>query len=505
MDPSAFAAALTMQSGSPSRGLPSQDSRPPTLEELDVIDIADYGNLQGNSSSDASYGRRPTSSFAGCTGTQKNQSSQDPEASQPSTPQDRNFAVVVPSFSFPAKNKWRVLAACLIYFGNGMNDSAPGALIPYIEDYYNIGYAVVSLIWVTNAVGFILAAFFADVLRERYGRATTLMGSECSMIAGYIIAACSPPFPAVVIAYLLLGFGNAINLAMNNVFCGNLANPTIILGAAHGSYGIGGILGPIVATALASNGILWSRFYLVTIGVRLTCFAFGGWAFWGLETEPTSHFHHSSNDVSDEQSGADIRQTSKMRLLGRALQNRITLIGALFIFTYQGAEVAESGWFISYLIDYRNGNPQKVGYVTAGFWAGITVGRFVITHASRKVGEKKLVFGLGAGVLIFQLMSWLIPDVIGNAVAVAIVGLLLGPVCPCAWSLFNHLLTPNIQTTSVGFISSAGSSGGAIVPLITGLLAQTEGTYVLHPVCIASFVVMLICWAGMPRVGKRKE
>ncbi|KAI6864419.1 hypothetical protein KC334_g20234, partial [Hortaea werneckii] len=231
----------------------------------------------------------------------------------------------------------------------------------------------------------------------------------------------------------------------------------------------------------------------------------GGWAFWGLETEPTSRFHHNSNDAQDEQSGAETRQPSKMRLLGRALQNRITLIGALFIFTYQGAEVAESGWFISYLIDYRNGNPQKVGYVTAGFWGGITVGRFVITHASRKVGEKKLVFGLGAGVLIFQLMSWLIPDVIGNAVAVAIVGLLLGPVCPCAWSMFNHLLTPSIQTTSVGFISSAGSSGGAIVPLITGLLTQTEGTYVLHPVCIASFAVVLACWAGMPRVGKRKE
>ena len=51
-----------------------------------------------------------------------------------------------------------------------------------------------------------------------------------------------------------------------------------------------------------------------------------------------------------------------------ALQNKVTVIGALFIFAYQGAEVAVSGWIISYLINYRDGDPAKVGYVTAGFW-----------------------------------------------------------------------------------------------------------------------------------------
>lgn len=35
----------------------------------------------------------------------------------------------------PPKNKYRVLAACLSSFANGMNDSAPGALIASIERY----------------------------------------------------------------------------------------------------------------------------------------------------------------------------------------------------------------------------------------------------------------------------------------------------------------------------------------------------------------------------------
>lgn len=45
------------------------------------------------------------------------------ESSYPSTPQEHTATVVVPSWSYPSTNKWRVLCACVTYFGNGMNDA----------------------------------------------------------------------------------------------------------------------------------------------------------------------------------------------------------------------------------------------------------------------------------------------------------------------------------------------------------------------------------------------
>jgi len=75
---------------------------------------------------------------------------------------------------------------------------------------------------------------------------------------------------------------------LNNVFCANLANSTVILGASHGSYGLGGVVGPIMATALVSRGVLWSRFYLITLGIRVICFFCTGWAFHNYESEPSS-------------------------------------------------------------------------------------------------------------------------------------------------------------------------------------------------------------------------
>lgn len=102
-----------------------------------------------------------------------------------------------------------------------------------------------SLIFVTNAIGFISAAFFVDALRARLGRAKTLMVAQTMMSCGYIPIVCTPPFPLVVFSFFLLGLGMAINLAMGNTFAVNLHNGTKMLGAMHGSYGVGGTIGPL--------------------------------------------------------------------------------------------------------------------------------------------------------------------------------------------------------------------------------------------------------------------
>lgn len=413
-------------------------------------------------------------------------------------------ASIVPSWSYPRMNKWRVLAACAIFFGNGMSDAAPGALIPYMEAHYHIGYAIVSLIFITNAAGFILAAFFTQPLLHKLGRAKSCMAAELMIMSGYLIVSCTPPFAAVVCAFFLLGLGMAFTLALNNLFCANLANATVIVGTVQGTYGIGGIVGPIIATTLVSAGVNWSRFYIIGLGVRVFCFFFSGWAFWNYESEPTSILSSSLDRIATLQR-ADEQRKEKHPLI-RALNNRVTIFGALFIFAYQGGEVAISGWVISYLINVRGGDPSKVGYVTSGFWGGITLGRFTLSHVARRIGEKRFVYILGAGAIAFQLLVWLVPNVIGDAVAVAFLGLLLGPIYPCASTVFTQLLPMDIQMTAYSFIAATGSSGGAVAPFMTGLLAQAVGdTSVLHPICIGLFVVMLGCWIGLPKVVKRTE
>ncbi|OJJ37243.1 hypothetical protein ASPWEDRAFT_38920 [Aspergillus wentii DTO 134E9] len=231
---------------------------------------------------------------------------------------------------------------------------------------------------------------------------------------------------------------------------------------------------------------------------------FAAWSFHNYEKDLPAQLLTALQQTASRQEQND-DAPSRKEVLKQAVKNKTTLLGSLFIFAYQGAEVSISGWVVSFLISYRHGDPSRVGYVSAGFWAGITVGRFVLSHPAHKFGEKVAVVLLVLGSIAFQLMTWFIPNVIGEAVTVALVGLLLGPVYPCATAVFSKLLPRHIQMSSLSFTSAMGSSGGAVAPFFTGLLAQNVGTVVLHPICIGLYVVMLAAWLSLPKISKRSE
>ncbi|CZR56895.1 related to MFS efflux transporter [Phialocephala subalpina] len=408
----------------------------------------------------------------------------------------------------PHKNRYRVLAACLSSFANGMNDSAPGALIASIERDYNISYGTVSIIFVCNALGFVAAAFFINALAKRIGRAKCLMISEILLMLGYAAIVTTPPFGVVAASFFVTGVGMAMNLTICQVFCANLANNTALVGAYQGAYGIGGICAPLVATALVSGGSVWSRFYIIELCLAALNLLIAPWTFWEYEQESDPILPHPASEQTNRAWSGTKRNDGaqrKWRSFKTLVSSKPTVLGALFIFAYQGAEVAISGWIISFLVQFRHGDPSKVGFVTSGFWAGITLGRFTLSFLAHKTGERVFVFVVTFGALVLELLIWFVPSIPGDSIAVAFSGLLLGPVYPCAVHIFQRLIPRKMQISSLSLIGSVGSSGGAVAPFMTGMLAQHVGTFVLHPICIGLFVFMGITWFLLPKAERRDE
>ncbi|KAF5604368.1 hypothetical protein FPCIR_914 [Fusarium pseudocircinatum] len=401
----------------------------------------------------------------------------------------------VPSICDPM-NKTRLFAVCLASLANGFNDAGAGAVIPYVETHYGIGYAIVSLIFVGQALGFIFAAIFLDDLRAILGRAKVFGLANIVLVCGYIPIVTTAPFPLIPVAFCLVGFGAAINIALGNLFCGGLQNGTIILGLLHGCYGFGGTISPLIATAIVSTeGTLWSRFYFINLCFAVLVFSLTVWSFWGYEKELSAATKESEKP----------KEQSTLHAVLLTLRMRIVLLGAIFIFAYQGAEVSISGWVISFLIDARGGSPKSIGYVTAGFWGGITIGRFALSGLGQRWGEKRFVYGFTVIAFVFQLLIWLVPNIIGSSIATAIVGLVLGPIYPYGVAVFMRNMTKRESLQGMVTITAFGSLGGAVAPFVTGLLAQTIGTFVLHPICIFLYAIMLACWYSIPSGSKRQE
>lgn len=91
------------------------------------IELADFNKIQNGPSA---------SGHATPSGTQTPHTPSELEMSRPATPRNEEDVVeAMQSFSSPPMNRFRMLSVCLLNFGNGLNDSAPGALIPYIEKF----------------------------------------------------------------------------------------------------------------------------------------------------------------------------------------------------------------------------------------------------------------------------------------------------------------------------------------------------------------------------------
>ncbi|KAI6367758.1 hypothetical protein MCOR25_004834 [Pyricularia grisea] len=411
----------------------------------------------------------------------------------------------------PYMNRFRLISGSLINFANGLNDSAPGALIPTIEQRFGIGYAVVSLIFVANALGFVAGAFCIDSIRTRLGTARGLVLADALRAIGYLAITCSTltPFPVIACAFFPIGFGMAINISTTQIFCGSLRSGTALLGIINGAYGIGGTVGPLIATSIVTapgaTTDAWSRYYFITMGLAVFNGVFAYISFRHYEPESAQPVQQAPNDSVT----IPPKTTPGLGTMLQALRNPVILVCALFSFAYQGAEVSISGWVISFLITARGGDPASVGYVTAGFWAGITIGRLLVAApglSTRVAGrEVRFVFVCTFGSAVFEALVWAVPNVIGNAVSVSIVGLLLGPVYPCGVTVWLRLMGRRERLSGMGVITAFGSSGGAAAPFTTGLLAQVAGTFVLHPIAIGLFGIMAVCWWWLNRERKRVE
>ena len=168
-------------------------SGPPATLRKDTFALPDLPTAFELDKLNSSAGQIGPSLATTPSGVQTPRTFNDAEESRPPSPDYGAGVNALQSLYNPPINKYRVLAACLMNFGNGLNDSGPGAIIPYMEKEYHIGYAIVSLIFVANAIGFISAAPLTNILQARFGRARSYAVGEIVLTAGYIILVCRPP------------------------------------------------------------------------------------------------------------------------------------------------------------------------------------------------------------------------------------------------------------------------------------------------------------------------
>lgn len=107
--------------------------------------------------------------------------------------------------------------------------------------------------------------------------------------------------------------------------------------------------------------------------------------------------------------------------------------------------------------------------------------RLTLIVTATQVGERYVIFIYVLLAIALEVIVWFVPSLIGGAVAVAFVGVFLGPIYPIVMNHSGRILPPWLLTGCIGWIAGFGQAGSAFLPFLTGLLASREGIKTLQP------------------------
>ncbi|KAI5788265.1 major facilitator superfamily domain-containing protein [Geopyxis carbonaria] len=383
-------------------------------------------------------------------------------------------------------NALRLISANLCFLTAGINDGSLGALVPYIKSHYGIGTGLVAIIYIPTFLGWLTAALTLPLLHRPLGtRGLLFLGALLQLIA-QIIRATAPPYPLFACSFFLAGLGIAFQDSTANTYIASAPLAHRWLGLVHAMYGLGCLVAPLLATGIATAaGGRWNLFYTAAVGIGALNVVLVGVAFRGYRSEKSPQ--------------------SPRKQMGEVLRMRAVWTLSAFYFCYLGAVITISGWVVDFLITVRSAPLSTAGYLPMSFFGGVTLSRLALAEPTHRYGERRMILLYLLLALGAQLVFWLVPNLAANAVALGVLGFMLGPLFATGVSVATKLVPAELHTAALGWIFVVGQAGGAVWPALTGVVAAKHGVGVLQPVAVGLMVATAGVWAMVPKGKGRDE
>ncbi|KAK6207603.1 hypothetical protein QIS74_12684 [Colletotrichum tabaci] len=371
-------------------------------------------------------------------------------------------------------------------------------MLPSLQSFYDINYITVSLVFFSPLIGYVSSGILNTRLHNALGqRGLGVLCGGTHMLSA-IINVLHPPFPVLVVSFMLGGLGNGLSDAAWNAWIGNLDQSNELLGFLHAAYGVGGVASPLIATAMITRAALpWYTFYYFVIGISVVEMLALTGAFW----------NHTGLRYREQMAcspGAHEKSASIRRVLTKQPEARIAWLSALFVLVYIGVEVSLGGWIVEFLLQVRKGEAFASGMGATGYWLGITLGRILLPFVTNLIGLKIAVTVYLAAAMAAELVFWLVPNFYASIIAVGLQGFFIGPMFPHAISAVTSLLPQHLHVVVIGFVAALGGCGASLLPFAVGMLAQRFSVTALQPFILACLGLSLVIWLFIPHAKKSK-
>jgi fucose permease len=357
----------------------------------------------------------------------------------------------------------------------GLPDAIFGTAWPSMRREFSMGNAAVGYLNIPGALVYIASSATLGTLLRRLGVARLLSISTILVAIGLTIYASAPSFWVIIPAVMLISVGSgAIDAALNLFAAERL--PTRYMSWLHAFYGIGALIGPFIMAIVFSLGHSWRWGYAV-IAMAL-------WIMAAVFMLTHSHWQADARASANSEMEPALSGRQVLRMPRVRLSMVMFAMGAI-------CESLASLWIASLLLQ-RFGVSESQASIGAGvYWAGLTAARVMVPVLWPQATPFRVQ--RGSTYLLIAAAAMMIPAWLPSAwLGIALLGLAAASLFPAAMSITSIRFGKAISTHAVGYQISASTAMFAIMPTISGWIADRTSMAAIPVIILLAGLALLI-------------
>lgn len=360
---------------------------------------------------------------------------------------------------------------------------APGVLnIAWesIESTFNLPFSALGVLLGAATAGRLLFAFISGSIINRFGIGLFLLTGSVLVGVGELGFAFAPSFALILMTAVVASMGAGILDAGMNTFVSAYYGKGA-MNWLHAFFGVGLTAGPLIfSTVVDDLELSWRAVYVVVFAFQVILAVVLLFTLKKWKTPPIQ-------EEADELVG----RVTKPASITESLGTTAVFLGLLMFMIYGGVEIGAGQLANTLFTEGRNVSTEQSSLWVSIYWGSFTIGRMIAGSIGDAISNNRLM-RLSIFISLFgAFLFWLnITNLVGF-LGLAILGFGLAPMFATLIAETPRRVGRRHTANAIGFQVGIAGVGGALLPGLAGVMADTFG---LEVISLFLFVNMIAVW-----------
>ena len=353
----------------------------------------------------------------------------------------------------------------IAFISLGLPDSILGAAWPVMGAELNAPLEACGIISMIIAGGTIVSSLMSDRLTRRFGAGLVTSASVALTAAALFGFSIAPNYSALCLLAVPYGLGaGAVDSALNNFVA--LHYKARHMSWLHCFWGVGASSGPYIMAFYLTGNAGWHGGYrtISFIQVVLTALLIFSLPLWKKVSDQSES--DSDNEAIESKSAKKNSEVIKIRGVPYIL---------IAFFCYCAMEQSTGLWASSYLVTFRNVEPELAARFASFFYLGITA-------------RPRLKLGRFAGIVMVLLPFSSDYSALAGLI---VIGLGCAPIYPSIIHATPDNFGRSNSQAIVGLQMASAYTGSTLMPTLFGVIASKAGIGI-YPLYLIIFAAVIL-------------